>query len=68
MTEWFIPENEQAMGYGMAGNTLPYDEYVRDYQGAYDPSIPEGTYVCWRVGYVTKEADGYHTELVGTGW
>lgn len=68
MTEWFVPENEQAMGYGMAGNTLSYDEYVRDYNGAYDPSIPEGAYICWRVGYVTKDADGYHTELVGTGW
>ena len=69
MTEIFVPENEAAYNYGMAGNTMDYDEYVRDYAPEeYDPDVPEGACICWRVGYVTKEADGYHTELVGTGW
>ena len=69
MTELFVPENESAYHYGMAGNTLDYDEYVRDYAPEdYDPSVPEGACICWRVGYVTKDADGYHTVLVGTGW
>ena len=69
LTEIFVPENEAAYQYGMAGNTMDYAEYVREYAPeAYDPDVPEGACICWRVGYVTKEADGYHTRLVGTGW
>ena len=69
LTEFFVPENEAAYEYGMAGNTMEYAEYVREYAPeAYDPDVPEGACICWRVGYVTRAADGYHTELVGTGW
>ena len=69
LTEFFVPENEAAYQYGMAGNTMDYAEYVREYAPeVYDPDVPEGACICWRVGYVTKAADGYHTELVGTGW
>ena len=69
LTEYFVPENEAAYQYGMAGNTMDYAEYVEEYAPeAYDPDVPEGACICWRVGYVTKAADGYHTELVGTGW
>lgn len=60
LTVVFVPENERALSYSMAGNT-----------GAYtgsDPDVPEGAYEYTRCGYVTRAADGYHVEIVGTGW
>lgn len=69
MTEIFVPENEMARNYSMAGNTEDYVEYIRDYAPeAYDPSVPVDAYIRWQCGYVKKDAEGYHTQLVGTGW
>lgn len=69
MTEIFVPENETARNYGMAGNTEGYAEYIRDYAPEeYAPSVPDGAYIRWQCGYVKKDTDGYHTQLVGTGW
>ena len=56
----FVPENEQARRYQMAGNT-------QEYTGS-DPEVPEGAYICYRVGYLVLEDDGWHGEIVGTGW
>lgn len=56
----FVPENERALGYSMAGNTVPYT--------GSDPDVPDGAYTYSRCGYVTLADDGYHVELVGTGW
>lgn len=60
LTVIFVPENERALNYSMAGNT-----------GAYtgsDPDVPEGAYEYTRCGYVTRAEDGYHVKIVGTGW
>lgn len=56
----FVPENERALGYSMAGNTVPYS--------GDDPDVPDGAYTYSRCGYVTQADDGYHVKLVGTGW
>lgn len=56
----FEPENEDALNWSMAGNT-----------GAYtgsDPEVPEGAWEYSRCGYITLEDDGWHGEIVGTGW
>lgn len=56
----FVPENERARDWSMAGNT-----------GAYtgtDPSVPQGAYEYSRCGYITLSEDGWHGILVGTGW
>lgn len=56
----FVPENERALGYSMAGNTVPYT--------GSDPDAPDGAYTYSRCGYVMRAEDGYHVRLVGTGW
>lgn len=56
----FVPENDGAYAYSMAGNTWEYD-------GA-DPEIPEGALVYSRCGYVQRTEDGWLVEIVGTGW
>ena len=55
----FVPENERAMHNQMAGNTM-------DYTGD-DPEVPEGAYICTRMGYVVLEPDGWHGVITGTG-
>ncbi|MBQ3379382.1 MAG: hypothetical protein IJG50_05905 [Clostridia bacterium] len=56
----FVPENERALWESMAGNT---GEYTGN-----DPKVPYGAYEYGRCGYVTRASDGWHIELVGTGW
>lgn len=60
LTTIFVPENEDALNHSMAGNT-------GDYTGN-DPSVPKGAYEYGRCGFITLEADGWHGNLVGTGW
>ncbi len=55
----FVPENERAERYKMAGNTM-------DYTGD-DPEVPAGAYICTRMGYVVLEPDGWHGVITGTG-
>ena len=56
----FVPGNEQAYAYSMAGNT-------GEYEGT-DPAVPEGALAYSRCGYATWREDGWHIEIVGTGW
>ena len=56
----FVPENERALHYQMAGNT-------HEYTGG-DPSVPAGAYACTRCCYVVREADGWHGVNCGTAW
>ena len=44
----------------MAGNT---GEYTGN-----DPSVPKEAYEYSRCGYITLEEDGWHGEVVGTGF
>ena len=60
LTDIFLPENERAYNWSMAGNTV-------DYMGN-DTSIPEGALESYRCGYITRDADGWRGEIVGTGW
>lgn len=60
LTTVFVPENERARDWSMAGNT-------REYTGT-DPNVPEGAYEYGRCGYITLSDDGWHGNLVGTGW
>ena len=60
LTTIFVPENETALAHSIAGNTV-------DYTGS-DPSVPQGAYEYGRCGYITLEADGWHGNIVGTGW
>lgn len=60
LTTVFVPENDRALFNSMAGNT-------REYAGN-DPDVPKGAYEYFRCGYITLEEDGWHGELVGTGW
>ena len=60
LTTVFVPENEMAFNYSMAGNT-------GEHTGG-DPNAPENAMEYYRCGYITLEADGWHAELVGTGW
>lgn len=60
LTTVFVPENDYALNWSMAGNT-----------GAYtgsDPSVPKEAYEYSRCGYITLEEDGWHGEVVGTGF
>ncbi|OUQ56376.1 hypothetical protein B5E56_12915 [Flavonifractor sp. An112] len=60
LTTIFVPENEDALNHSMAGNT---GEYTGN-----DPSVPKGAYEYGRCGFITLETDGWHGNLVGTGW
>ena len=60
LTVAFVPENERALMQSMAGNT-------GEYTGS-DPDVPRGAFSYGRCGYVTSASDGWHAELVGTGW
>lgn len=59
-TTVFVPENEDAMQWSFAGNT-------GEYTGS-DPEVPEDAWEYYRCGYITLEDDGWHGEIVGTGW
>ena len=56
----FVPENEQALNWSMAGNTGAYE--------GNDPNVPKEAYEYTRCGYITREEDGWHGTIVGTGW
>ena len=56
----FVPENDRALNWSMAGNT-------GNYTGS-DPDVPSGAYEYSRCGYVHRVPDGWHCEIVGTGW
>lgn len=60
LTTVFVPENERARDWSMAGNT-------GEYTGT-DPNVPEGAYEYCRCGYITLADDGWHGNLVGTGF
>ena len=60
LTTVFVPENERARDWSMAGNT-------GEYTGT-DPNVPEGAYEYYRCGYITLSDDGWHGNLVGTGF
>ncbi|MBQ6116778.1 MAG: M56 family metallopeptidase [Oscillospiraceae bacterium] len=61
LTTIFVPENEDDLIYFAAGNL---GEYTGD-----DPTVPEGAWVKYNVGYVTQEADGWHIDdFTNTGW
>lgn len=60
LTTVFVPENQTALNWSMAGNT-------EGYTGS-DPEVPEGAFEYYRCGYVSLEADGWHGQIVGTGW
>ena len=57
-TTEFVPESERALGYAMAGNTGDCD----------DPDAPEGAYEYSRCCIITLKEDGWHGEILGTGW
>ena len=60
LTAVFVPENDRARNWSMAGNT-----------GAYtgsDPRIPDGALETRLCGHITWATDGWHGEIVGTGW
>ena len=56
----FVPENERAWQWSMAGNTGPYS--------GNDPSVPDGAYLYSRRGILYLAEDGWHCDGVGTGW
>ena len=56
----FVPENERAREWSMAGNT-------GDYTGE-DPAVPEDALESRLVGYIARESNGWHGTSVGTGW
>ena len=60
LTTVFVPENDYALNWSMAGNT-------GEYTGT-DPSVPEGALEYLHCGYITLEEDGWHGEVVGTGF
>lgn len=60
LTTVFVPETQLALDYSMAGNT-------GEYTGS-DPNVPDGAYEYYRCGFITLEKDGWHGNLVGTGW
>ena len=57
-TTEFVPESERALGFAMAGNTGDCD----------DPDAPEGAYEYYRCCIITLKEDGWHGEILGTGW
>lgn len=54
----FVPENDGALNWAMAGNTVPCT----------DPDAPQGAYQYSRCCTVRKDADGWHGQIWGTGW
>lgn len=60
MTTVFVPENEAAEHWSMAGNT-------GEYTGS-DPAVPRGALEHYRCGYITRTPAGWQGQIVGTGW
>lgn len=60
LTMIFVPENERAMVYSMAGNT---SEYTGN-----DPNVPAGAYQYTLCGYITLTSDGWQGWITGTSW
>ena len=60
LTTVFVPENEEALAYSIAGNT-------GEYTGS-DPAVPDGAMEYYRCGMISLEVDGWHGTIVGTGW
>ncbi len=54
----FVPENEKAFQWSMAGNTGPYSG---------DEEAPEGAMEYHRYGYMYRDEDGWRCDGVGTG-
>lgn len=69
LTTVFVPENEGAKNWSMAGNTVAYADYLADGGTAID-GVPEGAYIRWSCGYVTEGSDpkGWYGRIVGTSW
>ena len=59
LTTVFVPQNEYALGWSMAGDVTAAVVF---------PAVPEGALEYYRCGYITLEDDGWHGRLVGTGW
>ena len=55
----FVPENEQSLGWSMAGNTGGYD-------GTYGEA-PEGAFMNWQMGPMYRTDDGWRCDGTGTG-
>ena len=60
LTTVFVPENELALSWSMAGNTGGYT--------GEDPSVPENALEQSLCGWIAREGDGWHGRIVGTGW
>lgn len=60
VTTVFVPENEAALQWSMAGNT-------GSYTGS-DPDVPDGAMEYTSCGYITLEEDGWHGKITGTGF
>lgn len=58
----FVPENEAALSWNMAGNTIPVADSDRTYTDA-----PEGSFVYFRVCVFALQDDGWHLVSMGTG-
>lgn len=54
----FVPENDEARDWSMAGNTT----------ACTDPDAPKGAWECLCCCTIRKGADGWHGEIWGTGW
>lgn len=55
----FVPDNEYALNWGMAGNTTEYDDQYGQ--------APEGSCLCYFMGAMYLLEDGWHCNGVGTG-
>lgn len=56
----FVPENQRALNWSIAGNT-------GEYTGT-DPKVPKDAYEFGRCCIIQKEMDGWHGVILGTGW
>ena len=55
----FVPDNEYSLNWGMAGNTVEYDDQYGQ--------APDGAYLCYRMGFMYLAEDGWHCGGVGSG-
>ena len=56
----FVPENEMALMYAMAGNTREYD--------GDDPAVPDGAWMYSRCCFIRQTGEGWTGQIGGTGW
>ena len=66
LTVIFVPENELALVYNMAGNTDAYGDPNNGYPKFEDIEVPDGAYIYSRQCRITREADGWHGSIRGT--